>query len=127
MSIDCRQQHEQQRIIVVPGMGCVPVLECNWYAWLRDTLQREFNGRISVIMEDMPDPHGARESQWVPFIRQVLQVDEKSILIGHSSGCEAIMRLVENQKVRGIVLVAAAHTDLGDENEKRSEYFDRPW
>ncbi|CAF4263312.1 unnamed protein product, partial [Adineta steineri] len=39
-------------------------------------------------------------------------IDEKTILIGHSSGCEAIMRLLEKDKVRGVILVAACHTDL---------------
>ena len=40
------------------------------------------------------------------------------------------MRLLEAEDVtrlRGAVLVAAAHTDLGDEGERRSGYFDRPW
>jgi predicted alpha/beta hydrolase family esterase len=124
---DGNSQVESQRIVIVPGMGCVPVRECNWYAWLQDTLEQEFADRFTVILRDMPDPHGARESQWVPFIRNTLKVDEKTILIGHSSGCEAIMRLVEKEKVRGVILVAACHTDLGDENERASEYFNRPW
>ena len=29
--------------------------------------------------------------------------------------------------VAGCILVAAAHTDLGDEDERLSEYFNRPW
>ena len=41
------------------------------------------------------------------------------------------MRLLESDKVdgplRGAILVAAAHTDLGDEWEAQSEYFNRPW
>lgn len=118
---------ECQRIVIVPGMGCTPVRECNWYSWLQEKLEKDFNGRVKVILQDMPDPHGARESQWVPFIRNVLQFDEKTILIGHSSGCAAIMRILEKDKVRGAILVAAAYTDLGDENERASEYFNRPW
>jgi predicted alpha/beta hydrolase family esterase len=75
----------------------------------------------------MPDPYAARESQWVPFILNTLKIDDKTILIGHSSGCEAIMRLLEKDKVLGVILVAACHTDLGDENERASEYYNRPW
>ena len=37
------------------------------------------------------------------------------------------MRLLEQDRVRGIILVAACHTDLGDEHEKASEYYNRPW
>ena len=118
---------ELQRVVVVPGMDCVPARECNWYAWLDDTLTKDPSGRFTVILEDMPDPHAARESHWLPFIRQTLKVDEKTILVGHSTGCAVIMRLLEKDKVRGVVLVAACHKDLGDEGEKASEYYNRPW
>lgn len=118
---------ERQRIVIVPGMGCVPVRECNWYAWLQDALEKETSNRFEVILQDMPDPHAARESQWLPFIRNTLKVDEKTILVGHSSGCEAIMRLAEKEKIRGMILVAACHTDLGSETERESEYYNRPW
>ena len=37
------------------------------------------------------------------------------------------MKLIEKHRVAGIILVAAAHTDLGDENERASGYFDDPW
>lgn len=39
------------------------------------------------------------------------------------------MRLLEsgNPKLLGVILVAAAYTDLGDEDEARSEYFNRSW
>lgn len=127
MSENINQQKESQRIVIIPGMGCAPVLECNWYAWLRDKLESDSTGRFTVILEDMPDPYAARESQWLPFIRDTLKIDEKTILIGHSSGCEAIMRLLEKDKVRGIILVAACHTDLGSDDEKASEYYNRPW
>jgi hypothetical protein len=37
------------------------------------------------------------------------------------------MRLVEQNKVLGLVLVAAYDDDLGDELERNSGYFSRPW
>ena len=39
----------------------------------------------------------------------------------------AAMRLVEDNKVLGLVLVAAYDDDLGDELERNSGYFSRPW
>ena len=45
-------------------------------------------------------------------------------------GAACAMRLLESTEVptlRGAVLVATAYTDLGDESERRSEYFNRPW
>ncbi|CAF1500144.1 unnamed protein product [Rotaria magnacalcarata] len=127
MSESSNLEIERQRIVIVPGMGCVPVQECNWYSWLQQELEKDSTGQFSVILEDMPDPYTARESHWLPFIRNTLKVDEKTILVGHSSGCEAIMRLLEKEKVHGVILVAACHTDLNDENERKSGYYNRPW
>jgi predicted alpha/beta hydrolase family esterase len=127
MSDNSNDQSERQRIVIIPGMGCFPVRDCNWYAWLQDQLEQDPTGRFDVILEDMPDPYAARESRWIPFILNTLKIDDKTILIGHSSGCQAIMRLIEKYKVRGVILVAACHTDLGDEDERASEYYNRPW
>ena len=35
------------------------------------------------------------------------------------------MRFAETRRVRGIVLVSACVTDLGDENERSSGYYSR--
>jgi predicted alpha/beta hydrolase family esterase len=117
-------QMNHYRILIIAGMGCSPVRRCNWYEWLeKELLKKGFN----VILEQMPDPYAARESYWVPFIRETLKVDKDTILIGHSSGCQAIMRLIEKDKVHGVILVSACHTDLGMEIERASEYYNRPW
>ena len=118
MSENTNRQMNRQRVIIIPGMSCTPVRNCHWYAWLQNELEQDPDGRFSVTLEDMPDPDNARESYWIPFIRHVLKFDETSILIGHSSGCEALMRLIEKDKVRGVILVAACHTDLGCEKRK---------
>lgn len=75
----------------------------------------------------MPDPYEAKEHIWMPFIEDVLGVDENTIVIGHSSGAEAAMRLLEKRKALGLVLVCACHTDLGEESERISNYYSRPW
>ena len=56
-----------------------------------------------------------------------LKCDENTIIVGHSSGAVAAMRYAEKYKVKGLVLVAAYHTDLGKDYEKISGYFRRPW
>ena len=63
----------------------------------------------------------------IPFLLDTLQVDEHTIIIGHSSGAVAAMRLAEKQPVLGIVLVAACHTDLGMKSERVAGYYSRPW
>ena len=117
------------RVVIVPGNGCTPVRSCNWYGWLSDELlQRGFH---DVVLRDMPDPHVARRSRWLPFLEPFC--DENTILVGHSSGAQAGLRLCEETKIRGLVLVSACVTDLGDSNERRSGYYpspdgaDNPW
>lgn len=80
-----------------------------------------------VVLKDMPDPYDARESVWLPFLLEVCKADENTIIIGHSSGAEACMRLLENHKLLGAVLVCACHTDLGCESEAIAGYYNRPW
>ncbi len=75
----------------------------------------------------MPDPSDAKEEIWVPYILNTLKADENSILVGHSSGAEAGMRLAEKNKLYSLILVSACYTDLDDESEKISGYYDRPW
>lgn len=48
-------------------------------------------------------------------------------MVGHSTGALLAMRLLEVHKVYGVILVAAAHTDLGDAGERASGYFDTEW
>ncbi|XP_073648714.1 serine hydrolase RBBP9 isoform X7 [Tursiops truncatus] len=69
----------------------------------------------------------ARESIWLPFMETELHCDEETIIIGHSSGAIAAMRYAETHRVCAIVLVSAYTSDLGDDNERASGYFSRPW
>ena len=48
-------------------------------------------------------------------------------MVGWSSGAIAAMRYAETHKIKGSVLVGPSSSDLGDELEKQSGYFDTPW
>jgi len=111
------------KVIFVPGNGGGGPND-NWFPWLKREL--EVLG-IEVVASEFPDNYLARESYWVPFLKNTLKVDEETVLIGHSSGAIAAMRLAETDKLLGTVLVGAYHTDLGISTEKQSGYFDRPW
>lgn len=69
-----------------------------------------------------------REKTWIPFINDELGgSDPESVVVGHSSGAVAALRLAEKQKLRGIIVVAGYDSDLGDANERASGYFNRPF
>ena len=112
------------RVIILPGNGCRDVRSSNWYGWLADRLKIE-NDFEEVILKDMPDPVRARRSFWLPFIEKNLLVGkaQSTILVGHSSGAVAAMRLCETTKLAGLVLVAACHTDLGEPSEQQAGYY----
>ena len=113
------------KVAIIPGNGAGDVYKANWYGWLHSKLN--VNPNITCLLENMPDPVVARESIWIPFMRNELAVNEKTLIVGHSSGACAALRFAEKYKVGGIVLVGAYISDLGDENEKASGYFNRPW
>eukprot|EP00994_Dinema_validum_P004556 NODE_2609_length_668_cov_60.151858_g2144_i0.p1 GENE.NODE_2609_length_668_cov_60.151858_g2144_i0~~NODE_2609_length_668_cov_60.151858_g2144_i0.p1 ORF type:complete len:184 (+),score=58.76 NODE_2609_length_668_cov_60.151858_g2144_i0:80-631(+) len=114
------------KCIIAPGNGCSDVFQANWYAWLQKELQGD--GTFSeVILQTMPDPHVAHEAVWVPFLRDTLGAGADTVLIGHSSGAEAAMRLLETTPLAGCLLVSACWTDLGEPSEAEAGYYNRPW
>jgi len=110
------------KAILIPGNGGGSPQD-NWLPYLERTLPKL---GITVINEQFPDPELARSAFWLPFIKE-LGADENTIIIGHSSGAVAAMRYAEDHKILGSILVGACHTDLGEENEKISGYYDEPW
>jgi len=120
------------RCVIVPGNGCIPVERSNWYAWARDQLSAVDGLFSEVVLPShrggMPDPKEAKESVWLPYLRDVMKCGEDTVVIGHSSGAEAVMRLLESgTRLRGCVLVAACWSDLGEPAETISGYYNRPW
>lgn len=95
-----------------------------WLPWAKEELEKL---GLEVIGETFPDSIIAREKYWVTFLADEAHADENTILVGHSSGALCAMRFSEKHKILGSVLIGAMHTDLGDELEKQSGYFNRPW
>lgn len=114
-----------RRAVIVPGNGAGNVEHCNWYGWAKKRINEIPD--VSCTLKNMPDPVTARESIWLPFMEKELRCDEETVIIGHSSGAAAAMRYAETRRVFAIILVGAYTSDLGDENERESGYFSRPW
>ncbi|HKC14501.1 MAG TPA: alpha/beta hydrolase [Patescibacteria group bacterium] len=110
------------RVIFIPGNGGGSTKD-NWFPYLKMKLVKL---GVEVIDKEFPDSDLAREKYWIPFLKE-LGADKNTILIGHSSGAVAAMRFAEKNPILGSVLVGACYTDLGDEKEKSSGYYNRPW
>ena len=111
------------KIIQIHGNGGGSGKE-NWHPYVHKKLIKL---NLKVLTPNFPDPILAREKYWLPFLKNELKTDKHTILIGHSSGAIAAMRFAEKNQLYGTILVATYHTDLGDEQEKESGYFNKPW
>lgn len=124
--------NRKMKVILIPGMGCTPIAKSNWYSWFTEQVNKREN--LTCTLDKFPDPYKCRESIWMPHVRDKLmqgEEPENTIIVGHSSGAACAMRLLESmdaaKPLAGCILVAAAYTDLGDEDERLSGYFNRPW
>jgi len=110
------------KAMIIPGNNNTDI-STNWYLYVKKELEKL---GIKVIAENMPDPDLARKEYWLPFIEKNIGECDV-VLIGHSSGAVAIMRYLETHKILGAVLVGACYTDLNDEKEKASGYYNELW
>lgn len=111
------------KIVIIHGNGGSTQNTC-WIPWLKAGLEKQ---GLAVVTPTMPDNFYARASAWLPYMEKEIWCNEKTIIIGHSSGAVAAMRYAENHKILGSVLIGASYTDLGSEHERISGYFTTPW
>ena len=94
-----------------------------WLPWVEEELRKL---GLDVINHTFPDNVKARASYWLPHL-EMLDADEHTVLIGHSSGAVAAMRYAETHRLAGSILVGVCYTDLGDAFERASGYYAAPW
>lgn len=98
----------------------------DWYPWLRDELEQK---GFKVTVPAMPDTSEPKIGAWVSHLRKIAgQPDEDTYFIGHSIGCQAIMRYLEtsNAKIGGLIFVAGWFHLKNLENEEVEEIAG-PW
>ncbi|MFH1938328.1 MAG: alpha/beta hydrolase [Patescibacteria group bacterium] len=116
---------KQKRIIIIHGWEGSPKRE--WFPWIRKELEkRDFN----IIIPEMPNPEEPRIKEWVNHISSIVEdSDENTYFIGHSIGCQAILRYLEsldNKKIGGIIFVAGFFKLTNLETEEEEEIAN-PW
>lgn len=113
----------RQRIIFIHGNQTLH-WSSSFAPWLKTELEKL---GFATFFETFPDSIIARSQYWLSFLEEHVQVTENDILIGWSSGAVAAMRFAETHTIRGSILISPSYTDLGDEIERQSGYFDAPW
>lgn len=56
---DENKKMKKIKLVLFPGMGCVPVKESNFYGWFDHTLRTDAHLRekFTLDLRDFPDPH----------------------------------------------------------------------
>lgn len=107
-----------KRVFMIHGWGGTP--EHGWFPWLKRELE---NLGFEVIAPQMPEANAPRIFNWVPTLSNVVgKPDESTYFVGHSMGCQTIVRYLEtlpaNAHVGGAVFVAGFLSRLTlDESE----------
>jgi predicted alpha/beta hydrolase family esterase len=117
-----------ERVFIIHGWDSHPDEGC--FPWLKSELRKK---GFEVHSPAMPTPLHPIIDTWVSFLSaQVGSPDEHTFFVGHSIGCQTILRfletLPENTKIGGAVLLAPwIHlTDEAYETEEDSEMA-KPW
>ena len=82
-----------------------------------------------VITPDMPNTDEPKIKEWVGYLKEIAQeIDQETIFIGHSIGCQTIMRFLAGQdkKIRKCIFVAGWF-DLKNLEDTESEEIAKPW
>lgn len=100
-----------------------------WYPWIAEKLN---NDNIEVIKFDMPNTSNPTIDEWVETLNsKVDKLDNETYFIGHSIGCQTIMRYLETKeitKIGGILFVAPWLNLLPQAVEDEESYnIAQPW
>lgn len=100
-----------------------------WYPWLDEKLTNENN---KVFRFNMPNTANPKIGEWVSFLdQQIDNLDENTYFVGHSIGCQTILRYLQSKDVTKIggVLLVAPWLDLLDYAIEDEESYDTamPW
>lgn len=109
----------QKRVFIVHGWSGYP--EEGWFSWLKQELEAR---SFSVIVPTMPDTENPKIDNWVNHLSNIIgEADINTYLVGHSIGCQTIMRYLERleeKRIGGAVFVAGFFNLVGLSNEEQS-------
>ena len=119
-----------KKVILVHGWGGSP--QNDWFPWASEKLNEL---GFDVIVPAMPDTDTPKIEPWVNKLKEVSgNIDKQTIFIGHSIGCQAVLRFLEaldgDVKVSKVILVApwmALDEETIAEEGPESIEISKPW
>ena len=119
-----------KRAFIIHGWGGYP--EEGWFPWLKNELE---DRGFEISVPQMPNADNPVIEKWVRYLAKIIkEPDDNTILIGHSVGCQTILRYLEtlpkSVKVDKIILVAPwmklDSKTIEEEGQEVTEIA-RPW
>src|SRR3989344_2920734 len=117
-----------RRLFIINGWGGHQ--QEGWFPWLKKSMEKE---GWNVSVPAMPHANHPKIETWVPYLaQQVGKPDKKTFFVGHSIGCQTILRylatLPKGTEVGGIVLVAGwVHLTPQTTEEPKAKMIAEPW
>ena len=98
------------------------------HKWLKSQLEEK---GFEVVVPEMPHPNNPTIEDWVNKLKEVIESpDENTILVGHSIGCQTILRYLEQlhpaTRVGKVILLAPWFT-LSDSETEEEKIIANPW
>ncbi len=102
----------------------------SWFPWLREELE---DRELEIRVFNMPHTEHPKIDEWVKYLEaNVEDIDENTYFIGHSIGCQTIMRFLEklpkSKRIGGCIFVAPWFNltdEVWDENYTKEIAY--PW
>ena len=115
------------KVVIVHGWGGTP--KEGWFPWLQNELERRGH---DVIVPQLPETHTPHVPAWVTALAEsVGEVDASTYFVGHSMGCQTIIRFLETLPVEtvagGAVFVAGFFSHITGLTEKSDLLIDMEW
>ncbi|MFA4890393.1 MAG: alpha/beta fold hydrolase [Candidatus Paceibacterota bacterium] len=110
----------KKRVFIIHGWGGTP--KEGWLLWLNKELKKK---GFNVVAPKMPNADEPKIKEWVSFLAKLVgKPDKNTYFVGHSIGCQAIMRYLEtlkNKKIGGLVFVSGWFKLMNLESEEEEE------
>ena len=115
-----------KRVFVIHGWDGYP--NEGWFPWLKKELEQK---DFKVQIPSMPEPAEPKIEAWVLHLSKIVgEVDENTFFVGHSIGCQTILRYLESlpadKKIGGAIFIAGWFTLMNLKTDEEKEIA-QPW
>lgn len=110
--------------IILHGTGDSP--NDFWFPWLKKELEKR---GYEVWLPSLPNPEFPNLKEWIPFIIKNGKFTEETIIVGHSSGAQIILSLLEkiDVKIKQAILVSGYAKALRKDMDSEKNVDEYNW